>query len=80
MIVRKDQDRAALPALKPWFPVPVEQGRGKVSRYAWGDDYHDLLRTRVNMLAAWLQERVPGLLEFFIASPVDTTADQKVMM
>jgi epoxyqueuosine reductase len=39
---------------------PVEQGRGKVSRYAWGDDYHDLLRTRVNMLAAWLQERVPG--------------------
>jgi epoxyqueuosine reductase len=39
---------------------PVEQGRGRVSRYAWGDDYHDLLRTRVNTLAAWLQERVPG--------------------
>ena len=39
---------------------PVEQGRGRVSRYAWGDDYHDLLRTRVNTLAAWLREQVPG--------------------
>jgi len=36
------------------------QGRGRVARYAWGDDYHDLLRCRVNMLAAWLEARVPG--------------------
>lgn len=36
------------------------QGRGRVARYAWGDDYHDLLRGRVNMLAAWLEARVPG--------------------
>ena len=36
------------------------QGRGRVSRYAWGDDYHDLLRDRVNALAAWLQGQVPG--------------------
>jgi epoxyqueuosine reductase len=38
---------------------PAEQGRGKVSRYAWGDDYHDLLRSRVNALAGWLQRQVP---------------------
>lgn len=36
------------------------QGRGRVSRYAWGDDYHDLLRDRVNALAAWLEGQVPG--------------------
>jgi len=36
------------------------QGRGRVARYAWGDDYHDLLRNRVNMLGAWLEARVPG--------------------
>lgn len=36
------------------------QGRGRVARYAWGDDYHDLLRSRVNMLGAWLEARVPG--------------------
>ena len=38
----------------------AEQGRGRVARYAWGDDYHDLLRIRVNQLAAWLEARVPG--------------------
>jgi epoxyqueuosine reductase len=31
-----------------------------VARYAWGDDYHDLLRARVNLLGAWLEARVPG--------------------
>jgi epoxyqueuosine reductase len=36
------------------------EGRGRVARYAWGDDYHDLLRARVNDLAAWLEERLPG--------------------
>ncbi|MEI6241481.1 MAG: tRNA epoxyqueuosine(34) reductase QueG [Planctomycetia bacterium] len=35
-------------------------GQGRVARYAWGDDYHDLLRSRVNDLAAWLEHRVPG--------------------
>jgi len=35
-------------------------GRGRVARYAWGGDYHDLLRARVNDLAAWLEGRVPG--------------------
>ncbi|MFM7291465.1 MAG: epoxyqueuosine reductase, partial [Planctomycetia bacterium] len=35
-------------------------GRGRVARYAWGDDYHDLLRGRVNLLGAWLEARVPG--------------------
>jgi epoxyqueuosine reductase len=36
------------------------QGRGRVARYAWGDDYHDLLRSRVNLLGSWLEARVPG--------------------
>jgi epoxyqueuosine reductase len=31
-----------------------------VARYARGDDYHDLLRSRLNVLAAWLESRVPG--------------------
>ncbi len=36
------------------------QGRGRVARYAWGDDYHDILRDRSNRLGAWLEARVPG--------------------
>ena len=35
-------------------------GQGRLARYAWGDDYHDLLRGRVNQLGAWLEARVPG--------------------
>lgn len=39
---------------------PSEPGHGRVARYARGDDYHDLLRSRLNTLAAWLEARVPG--------------------
>ena len=33
---------------------------GKISRYAWGDDYHDVLRNRLNALLAWVLAEVPG--------------------
>lgn len=36
------------------------QGGGRLARYAWGDDYHDLLRDRGARLGAWLEARVPG--------------------
>jgi epoxyqueuosine reductase len=39
---------------------PLEPGHGRVARYARGDDYHDLLRSRLNTLVAWLEARVPG--------------------
>jgi epoxyqueuosine reductase len=32
---------------------------GKISRYAWGDDYHDVLRDKLKALLAWIQERAP---------------------
>ncbi len=34
--------------------------RGLVARYAVGDDYHDLLRERLNRLSAWLDAAAPG--------------------
>ena len=54
-VVMLATDHAAVPATDP-----PGQGRGRVARYAWGDDYHDLLRSRVNDLGAWLEARVPG--------------------
>src|SRR6266481_752280 len=33
---------------------------GKVARYAQGEDYHDILRQRLNQLLAKVQEEVPG--------------------
>ncbi|MCZ8514137.1 tRNA epoxyqueuosine(34) reductase QueG [Paenibacillus filicis] len=45
--------------------------RGMLSRSAWGTDYHHVLRSRLERLEAWIQERVP---EARMQSMVDTGA------
>lgn len=35
------------------------QTTGKVSRYAWGDDYHDVLGDKLRNLLAWIKEQRP---------------------
>lgn len=30
--------------------------RGRISRYAWGEDYHDLIKPKLKQFAAWLRE------------------------
>ncbi|MBH5318943.1 tRNA epoxyqueuosine(34) reductase QueG [Paenibacillus sp. GSMTC-2017] len=54
-------------------PPKSEPGarRGIMSRSAWGEDYHRVLRDRLAKLHAWLQERVP---EMRAESMVDTGA------
>jgi len=34
---------------------------GKISRYAWGDDYHDVMREKLDELFAWLKTEAPGV-------------------
>src|SRR5436190_3497912 len=33
---------------------------GKISRYSWGDDYHDVLRERLRELLEWVKAEHPG--------------------
>jgi len=54
-------------------PPKSEPGarRGIMARSAWGEDYHKVLRNRLERLEAWLRERVP---ETRVESMVDTGA------
>ncbi len=43
--------------------VPGEPSRAVIARYARGDDYHDVLKKKLNELLTWLGERVDGEVE-----------------
>jgi epoxyqueuosine reductase len=48
-------------ALNYYTPNQHQQSpaTGKVSRYAWGDDYHDVLKAKLVSLLAWIREQEP---------------------
>ena len=48
--------------------------RGRISRYAWGDDYHEVIKPKLQQFAAWLREqtRVEGGAEAETRLFVDT--------
>lgn len=50
-------------------PKQPRAGEGRVSRYAWGDDYHDLIRERLGKLADWMRQANP---ETKVRGVVDT--------
>src|SRR5215471_14302274 len=41
------------------FKHSEQPQHGKISRYAWGRDYHGVLKDRLAELAAWIVEREP---------------------
>jgi epoxyqueuosine reductase len=46
--------------------VLAERSRGAISVYAQGDDYHELIKSRLKQLARWLQHRFGGELKVFV--------------
>jgi epoxyqueuosine reductase len=41
-------------------PKPPREGEGRISRYAWGNDYHDLIRERLDRLGDFLKRESPA--------------------
>lgn len=51
-------------ALNYYTPHEHEESdaKGKVSRYAWGDDYHDVMQEKLRALLAWIKEEIPDAM------------------
>ncbi len=65
---KRSDPRLLLPSAKSVICValnyyhPEKQSEtAKVSRYAWGDDYHDVLQEKLKSLRAWMQEQSPEI-------------------
>jgi epoxyqueuosine reductase len=41
---------------RPYSTECGDPRRGHIARYAWGDDYHDVILRRLETLAAWMRE------------------------
>ena len=52
--------------------VPADPGRGEISVYARGRDYHDTLKKRLKILARWIAARWPDRLADGVKVFVDT--------
>ncbi len=50
---------------EPYSTAVTETGRAVIARYAWGDDYHDVLRARLTDLVRWMDEASGGGFEAF---------------
>jgi len=42
---------------RPYSTEVADRGAALIARYAWGDDYHDVIQQRLDALAGWLRER-----------------------
>ena len=55
---------------RPYSTQVADAGQALIARYAWGDDYHDVIGARMEALVAWMREQEGP--EFEARAYVDT--------
>ena len=55
---------------RPYSTEVADPAAALIARYAWGDDYHEVIERRMDALVAWMRER--GGLAFEARAYVDT--------
>jgi epoxyqueuosine reductase len=48
---------------RPYSTECADSSRAQIARYAWGDDYHDVLGARLQVLLTWMREASPEPFE-----------------
>ena len=48
---------------RPYSTECADRGQAQIARYAWGDDYHDVIGARLESLLSWMRERSPEAFE-----------------
>jgi epoxyqueuosine reductase len=48
---------------RPYSTEIADPGRAHIARYAWGDDYHEVVGARLDALLAWMRDRSPEPFE-----------------
>ena len=48
---------------RPYSTEAADSGQAAIARYAWGDDYHVVIQTRMEALLQWLRERAGAAFE-----------------
>ena len=69
-VAKRSDPRLVLPGVRSVIAVAVNYytdsahtrgaGSGRISRYAWGDDYHDILGAKLDEFRDWLISVNPG--------------------
>jgi epoxyqueuosine reductase len=48
---------------RPYSTECADRSRAQIARYAWGDDYHEVIGERMEALLAWMREQSPEPFE-----------------
>jgi epoxyqueuosine reductase len=53
--------KSVITLLKNYFPGPLSQQELKISKYAWGKDYHSVIKKQLNRFLNELQEKIGNI-------------------